>query len=91
MANPSKPAGVATERITKTGGYSTAEQEVPRSVPSPSNTERGRAWASPSYDPHNGRPTRVGKDGAADMKQIPRAGEHTVTQNNKARTRPGRW
>ncbi len=59
-----------------------------------------RQWATPSYDPLTGRGARVGDDsfagktrhdGPERWKQQTNAGTHTVTQNNKARSRPGRW
>lgn len=72
------------------------EERVPRADGRP----LVRQWASASYDPETGRAARVADDKdvggtrhgrPVSWKQVPEAGTHTVTQNNKARTRPGRW
>lgn len=95
-----EPAGVigpGNERITKTGSYSTAEQQVSRS-PAKAMT---RQWASASYDSVTGRAARVHDDvyrgegarhGKPDnWKQVPDEGPRGATSGSTPRSRPGRW
>jgi hypothetical protein len=62
------------------------EQQVPRS-PAKAMT---REWATASYDSRTGRPN-IFMDGGAKDKQVPNAGRHTIGNNLKGRSRPGRW
>lgn len=97
--NPAEPRGVVGMggKISKTGSYSTAEQQIPRSPAKPMT----RQWASASYDPVTGRAARVADDkyhgqGARhgkpeSWKQCPDEGPRGATSGSTPRSRPGRW
>ena len=70
--------------ITKRTSYS-QEQELPRSA----GATYTRPWQRGSYSSTTGKGS--GEQGGGRDAQIPRAGRHTVGNNTKSGSRPGRW